>query len=266
MGQPWAIRLARAVPCATIDIMPTPFMHMALARRLIADPYLPPTSRDRVQSAWGAFLLGSVAPDARISSGLDRANTHFFEYGPVIDPSPVDAMLNRYSELRGSAIQDGTRAVFMAGYAAHLAMDAVWATEILYPYFIQGKAGTTRTRYVLLHMLLGYLDRRDRARLTDGEYLALSSAVPDHWLPFVADQGLAEWRDAIASQIAPGAPSRTLDILSQRMRINTSELAALLDSESQMALLWSVVSPSQVASVEEAMYDGTRREVINYLG
>ena len=68
--------------------MPTPFMHMALARRLIADPSLPTTIRDLVQSAWGAFLLGSIAPDARISSGLDRANTHFFEYQPVIDPPP----------------------------------------------------------------------------------------------------------------------------------------------------------------------------------
>ena len=53
--------------------MPTPFMHMALAERLIADPVLPAGLRDLLVSNWGAFLLGSIAPDARGELNLTDA-------------------------------------------------------------------------------------------------------------------------------------------------------------------------------------------------
>src|SRR5260221_4240641 len=106
--------------------MPTPFMHMALAKRLLADGTFPEPARKFLAANWGPFLLGSVAPDARVSSGMDRAATHFFEYAPIIDPPPVQAMLARHPELVRSAILDDEQAAFVAGYAGHLSMDEVW--------------------------------------------------------------------------------------------------------------------------------------------
>ncbi len=237
-------------------------MHMALAERLSHDSDIPETIRRLLGAAWGAFLLGSIAPDARLSSGLERADTHFFRYGPVVDPPAVTAMLRRYGSLRREAIANDVQAAYVAGYAAHLAMDETWCVRLLFPYFT---LETLPERMRLFHMLIAYLDRRDRAKLTDTEYMALASAVPNRWLPFISDQGLIDWRDTIASQIAPAAPSRTLDILGQRVSMTASELAGLLDSEGQMEALWALVSPSQVASIEEAMYSGTRRTVVDYL-
>ena len=89
--------------------MPTPFMHLAFAKRLISDKTLPGSAHALLEASWGAFLLGSIAPDARVSSGLERSQTHFFEYLPKIDPPPVDVMLTRHAELKRSAIADDLR-------------------------------------------------------------------------------------------------------------------------------------------------------------
>jgi hypothetical protein len=246
--------------------MPTPFMHMALARCLLNDPQLPHAAHDLLQAAWGAFLLGSIAPDARVSSGFDRVHTHFFEYGPVIDPPPVAAMLARHPDLRRPAVHDDTQAAFVTGYVAHLAMDAVWCTTLLYPRFLHDDSwATSRTRSVLYHMLLGFLDQRDRSRLQDADYRQLSAAAPDHWLRFISDEGLCRWRDAVASQIAPGASSLTLNILGQRIGMQASEMAAFVADQARMAPLWQAVPPTQLAAVEEAAYSATRRAVTGYL-
>ena len=54
--------------------MPTPFMHMALAQRLIADPALPGATRDLLRASWGTFLLGSIAPaDLDLTEGPFKA-------------------------------------------------------------------------------------------------------------------------------------------------------------------------------------------------
>jgi hypothetical protein len=241
-------------------------MHMALARRLLTDPQLPRTAHDLLQAEWGAFLLGSIAPDARVSSGFDRVHTHFFEYGPVIDPPPVITMLARHPDLRRSAIQDESKAAFVAGYVAHLAMDEVWCTGVLYPRFLHDDSwATLRTRSMLYHMLLGLLDQRDRSELQDADYRQLSSTAPDHWLRFIGDEGLRRWRDAVASQIAPGASSLTLSILGQRIGMQASEMAAFVADEARMAPLWQAVPLTQLAAVEEAAHSATRRAVASYL-
>src|SRR5258708_32907601 len=141
--------------------MPTPFMHMALAERLIHDPELPEPEHALLRASWGAFVLGSIAPDARVSSGMERGSTHFFEYQPKVDPPAVTAMLQRHAELQRAAISDETRAAFIAGYAAHLAMDEIWCTDLLFPMFIHGGDwGDRTTKFLVLHALLAYLDRR----------------------------------------------------------------------------------------------------------
>jgi hypothetical protein len=238
-------------------------MHMALAERLIVDPVLPGPVRDLLRTAWGAFLLGSIAPDARVSSGISRVETHFFEYGPVIDPPPAAWMLAIHPGLRRTAIQDSTRAAFVAGYVAHLAMDEVWCTDLLFPDFVQNEWGPQAARHLALHVLLGHLDERDRLKLPSNHYSHLASARPNRWLPFMSDVALTGWRDLIAAQIAPGAASQTLDILGKRIGKAGSELAAMVNSEVG-ELVWSNVPLAHVTAVEEAMYVATRAAIIAY--
>lgn len=247
--------------------MPTPFMHIALAHRLISDARLSGPVHDLLCAEWGAFLLGSIAPDARVSSGINRADTHFFEYRPVIEPPPAVAMLNRYPELRRGSVQDNAMAAFIAGYAGHLAMDETWCTELLFPCFVEADGWQPPAeRNLALHLLLGYLDERDRARIPESDYPALAAASPDHWLPFISDEALAGWRDLIASQLAPGAASQTLEILSKRVAIPAARLAQYVGSAAEMqARLWVHVPPQRIPAAEEAMYAATFRAVIDYL-
>src|ERR1700694_5021643 len=99
--------------------MPTPFMHLAFAQRVSTDDMLPPATRELIAAHWGPFLLGNVAPDARVSSGIRRADTHFFEYEPIIETPPVSAMLTLYPPPGRPKIRDEAQAVFIAGYCAH---------------------------------------------------------------------------------------------------------------------------------------------------
>src|SRR5262245_53645099 len=115
--------------------MPTPFMHMALAHRLLHDSEIPENLRSIIGMEWGAFLLGSIAPDARVTSGTQRSESHFFEYQPVVDPPPIEAMLNKYPSLRSRMLTNQQHIAFITGYAAHLKMDEVWCTEMLFPVF-----------------------------------------------------------------------------------------------------------------------------------
>ncbi len=246
--------------------MPTPFMHMAFAERLIADPVLPAGVRDLLVSNWGAFLLGSVAPDARVSSGIDRVGTHFFEYVPHIDPSAVQVMMTRYPELARAGLSEAARRVFIAGYAAHLMMDQIWCTDLLFPIFFEGKWGEQTAQILALHVLLSHTDQRDRRLMPASHYDALASATPAHWLPFIDDSALVVWRDTIASQIAPGAESQTFAILGKRVNMTAEEVVAIVNDVARMnAMIWTNVPPPKLAQTEEAMYSAARSAVIDYL-
>ena len=249
------------------QVMPTPFMHMALDQRLINDSQLPASIHDFLQAEWGAFLLGSVAPDARVSSGISRVDTHFFEYRPVVEPPPAVAMLNRYPELQRAHVQDNTRAAFVAGYAGHLAMDEIWCTELLFPCFINVNGWQPQEeRNLALHLLLGYLDQRDRAQLPNSDYPQLAAATPDRWLPFIGDAALIGWRDLLAEQLAPGAASQTLEILSKRVALSPARMAEYVNSTAEMqARVWANVPPERIPLAEEAMYAATFKTIVDYL-
>jgi hypothetical protein len=143
-------------------------------------------------------------------------------------------------------------------------MDEVWCTDLVFPGFIQPDWAAERTRFLALHILLAYLDERDRQTLPAADYVQLASARPCDWLPFMSDPVLAGWRDLIAAQIAPGAASQTLDILGKRLGMPAAELGASIDSRID-ELVWSNIAPARVHAVEEAMYTATRGAVIAYL-
>jgi hypothetical protein len=247
--------------------MPTPFMHMALAHRLLRDPELPANCRSHLAEQWGAFLLGSIAPDARVTAGTQRGESHFFEYQPVVSPPPIIAMLSKFPTLRSNALTDEQHMAFVAGYAAHLKMDEVWCTDMLFPVFIQGNRWDSKqTEYLMLHLLLAWMDQRDLSVLHPQDYDRLAGTVPKKWLPFMSDEGLSIWRDMVAPQIAPGGVSLTNQILGQRVALSADEMANHInDAVAMQERMWSILLPEQLAVVEESMYMQTRDAVIDYL-
>jgi hypothetical protein len=238
-------------------------MHMAIAHRLITDPDVPADVRDAAQIHWGAFLLGNVAPDARVSSGLKRTDTHFFDYAAVIDPPAAVAMLTKHPTLRYKATTDAAQAAFVAGYVAHLRVDEVWCTDALYPLFHDW--GTRQSRFEMLHMLLGYLDARDYQTLPPSDYAPLHEATPSAWLPFIPDADLVTWRDLIANQLAPDGHNMTCNILAPRFGMTPDQMAAFISDPVCMdAQLWANVPPPRINDVEQRLYAGARQALIDY--
>ncbi|MFN7211132.1 MAG: hypothetical protein ACK4P1_12205 [Aggregatilineales bacterium] len=72
------------------------------------------------------------------------------------------------------------------------------------------------------------------------------------------------WRDLIADQLAPNAPSRTLEIMGSRIWLSAAQMRALLADQAQMNLLWQNIPPSLIAAVETAMYAEVRQSVDAY--
>lgn len=244
--------------------MPTPFMHLHAAARFLQDDSIAFEQRDFLNTHLGAFLLGNIAPDARVSGGINRADTHFFEYGEKVTPHAVTAMLTLHPDLKTA--QNSHRA-FIAGYTAHLAMDVVWAETMLYQHFYKRQDwADSRVRFNMLHVLLCYLDGRDYQQWPENFYDQLHAAQPDHWIPEISDVGLAEWRDLIAHQICPVCQSKTIPLLGTRVDIGESGLRAILESDTRMEQeLWRYVPKTVVQSVEIQMYDAMKFWVENYL-
>ncbi len=243
-------------------------MHIAFARRLIADPVLPVTVQTLLKTAWGPFLLGNIAPDARVSSGISREQTHFFEYAPTVTPPPIPVMFSQHPELKREAVTRPDQAAFVTGYVAHLAMDVVWCTDMLFPNFLQKPLwDTSQESLLMLHVLLAYLDEYDRRQIDNGDYSALHAAAPDHWLPFIGDDALVGWRDVVAIQLAPDARSQTFAIFGQRIAKTEAEIEALVHDEPWMHdKLWAKLPPEQVEAVREAMYTAGRTAALGYFG
>lgn len=244
--------------------MPTPFTHLEAAQRLLADPSLDWSARQLLQAERSAFLLGSVAADARPTPQSRREDTHFYTYDQPLTVPPWRVMLAQHPSL--AAARHPAQRAFLAGYVAHLAMDAVWTVDMLGPHFGGREWAPHPFRFLMLHALLIYMDERDLTRLEAWQADCLSAARPNGWLPFMTDAVLAEWRDFISAQIAPGGCSRTLEIFGARINRTPAELRALLDSAEQMQRgLWDHIPPALLTQVEAAMYARAREHLLLYL-
>ncbi len=80
--------------------MPTPFMHLHFAERLLAHPALDEAVRQQLCANWPAFYLGSVAPDFQVVCAVVREATHFYTI-PVTaeDTAAFDRLLTTYPAL-----------------------------------------------------------------------------------------------------------------------------------------------------------------------
>lgn len=243
--------------------MPTPFTHLAVAARLLDDPAVPAPIRAELGRERGAFLLGNIAADARVSSGVQRENTHFYAYNRPIVEHPWRVMLDAYPALK--QVGDAAQQAFLAGYVAHLVMDEVWTVELVRPVFVEQEWAPGPIRFRMLNVLLVWMDLRDYPTLPRWEREALESAAPCDWSPFLDDPNLCAWRDLIARQLVPGKPE-TIEIISERVGLTPAELTAILESPEALARdLWGHVDPALVGHVETLMYDRARATMIDYL-
>lgn len=246
--------------------MPTPFMHLAATHRLLHDDALPAAIRQTLTNPkhLGAYLLGNVAPDARVSGGLKREDTHFFEYAAKIDPHPYAAMMKKHPALQTAT---GAQQAFVCGYLAHLAMDVVWAEDMLFPlFYAQTHWADPTTRYIMLHVLLSLLDERDYQQWDAAYNSALAKAKPRHWVPFLRDDDLAAWRDLIARQITTPDSSETVAVLGARIPIGAQGLRALMDDTERLETeLYAYVPQASIAAIEENMYRAMINQVLAYM-
>jgi hypothetical protein len=242
-------------------VMPTPFMHMALAEVLLFDPALSPTARSLMTNHWGAFLLGSIAPDARHTSGLRRGQTHFFEYGPEIPVPAVNNFLTAHPELRHDILQNTIQAAFVAGYVAHLEMDQVWCQMMLFPCFVE-PPGDPHEKNRLFHILVADLDRQARTHLNEGHFHHLSQTKINHWAPFLPDEAIIHWQQAVADQLAPGAPSRTLEILGKVIGVTGEALGTMLATDLPQVSRYA--DADHIARTQQAMYVAVRQRMQEY--
>jgi hypothetical protein len=242
--------------------MPTPFMHLKVAQDLLRDSQVPPPLRDLLNAHRGAFLLGSIAADARISSGIKRDHTHFYRYDEELQDHPWRTMLECYPSLWNPP--DLAQRVFVAAYVAHLAMDELWMIDMLRPQFWSADWGTRESRFFTLHILLSAVDARDYDLIEDWQAQTLLAAQPCDWLPFISDTDLHGWRDFIGTQLIEG--SETLDVLSARVKSSPEDFRAVLESRERMqADLWAQVPQATLAQVEAAMYVFAREQMLVYL-
>ena len=122
------------------------------------------------------------------------------------------------------------RAVFLAGYMAHLLLDLRWYRQVLTPFFVNGAGWSGRHQRFMAHnTLLTYLDRSAVAALPADAGPTLASVAPDGWLPFASVGDLLSWRDNLVAQLLPGARLRTVEIYAGRMGMSTEEFSSNLD-------------------------------------
>lgn len=212
----------------------------------------------------GAFLLGNVAADARVGAGVPREKTHFYSYEQGISESPWRLMLAQNPTLWGTI--SPAQQAFISGYVAHLAMDEVWSLQMVGPHFVRREWGSRGLRYLMLHIILIYMDERDLKRIEDWQAEQLAQATPEQWLPFIPDDDLRTWQHLIYDQIKPHGQSRTLEIFGERITKTPAELRAILESSDEMqTCLWDHVPLGVLADVESDMYAFARSSLSEYL-
>ena len=80
--------------------MPTPFMHLQIAERILTHAALSDQSRQMIQTHYSAFYLGSVAPDYQTICHVPREKTHFYDLPPGDGDLAYPKMFISFPELR----------------------------------------------------------------------------------------------------------------------------------------------------------------------
>lgn len=244
--------------------MPTPFTHMLVAQRLLSDSAIPAPQRALLKAHTGAYLLGSVVADAHGLAGLRREDTHFYAFDKPMEDHAWRVMMARYPAL--AAVRDPAWCAFLAGYVMHVSMDEIWSLDMTGPEFADREWAPRVQRFLMLHILLIYMDERDLPLLNRRFNRSLHDVPVHHWLPFLDDAIVHQWGEYIYHQVMPGGVSETLEVYGSRLQQSPGDLRAILDSPERMHdELWTHVTPEKTAEVEMLMLDHARTQMVAYL-
>ncbi|QPC82993.1 zinc dependent phospholipase C family protein [Phototrophicus methaneseepsis] len=245
--------------------MPTPFSHLWIAHQLLHDEALPPDVQAVIHADIPAFLLGGIVADAKPTPDSDREVTHFYRYDRPMPDHAWREMIRQHPSLAHPT--GPTHRAFLAGYIAHLATDEYWSKFMLGPHFANGSWGEDiRWRFYVLHLLLTTMDERDQKRLPEEDAIRLAQAEPDHWLPFMDDAVIVDWRDYIAKQLTQENASDTIAIFSARIHRDPDEMRRLLDDPQQMQdMLWDHITPQLLNDLEAQLYSFSVEQMMCYI-
>jgi hypothetical protein len=243
--------------------MPTPFTHLQISTQLIGDECLDAAIRQLIAAHQPAFLLGGIVADAKPTPHSERKETHFYHYALPMPDHPWREMLRQHPSLLQQQSPD--HQVFLMGYIAHLATDEYWSRRMLQTHFAHGNWGESMAqRFYMLHLLLIHMDERDQSRIGTAVADVLQACVPYHWLPFMGDRVICEWRDFIAEQLL--GQSRTLEIFGERILTKPATIRSQLDDIGYMqSHLWDHITPALLAETEAGMYRFSREQLETYV-
>lgn len=216
--------------------MPTPFMHLHIAEMIREQAGENGRFASILSASWPAFYLGSVAPDCQEIAGISREATHFYGVPPQPDNQAYPRMLATYPQLADGTALPPAQAMFVAAYSVHLMYDLIWFREVLVPYFVNAKrwAAAFEERLMVHHVVLTYLDKLAYESLPETAVSTLSSAQPDHWLPFVSDEVLCQWQNLLVAQLEPAGELSTINVYADRLGITPAAFATNLNSPNWM--------------------------------
>ncbi len=248
--------------------MPTPFMHLQIAERILAQDSLEEEIRQLVRSFLPAFYLGNVAPDYQTICNIPREKTHFYRLPPDPKNRGFPQMMATYPELSQPSTLGEEQAVFISAYCAHLMLDLRWYDEVLIPFFVEPvEWESNHQRFVVHNTLLTYLDKQAVSVLPEDTANTLAAAKPMEWLPFADDRDLASWRDLLVDQLQPGARLRTIEIYAERLYLTPEEFAANLEKSSWMdEYLFNRVPIQEVQQTLTSAVHESVELILNYFG
>ncbi len=239
--------------------MPTPFMHLHIAELIRAQADENGRFSSLLAANWSAFYLGSVAADCQEIAGVSREATHFYGIPPEPDNQAYPRMLAAYPQLADSTVLSAEQAMFIAAYSVHLMYDLIWFRDVLMPYFVNAKKWTAafEERRMVHHIVLTYLDKLAYASLPKTAVSTLSSARPDHWLPFVSDEALSQWQQILVMQLEPAGELETINVYAKRLGMTPEAFSANLDSPEWMdAHVFQFIPMGEIqAKLETAVTD-----------
>jgi hypothetical protein len=257
----------------SFGLMPTPFMHLQLVERLRQRLSLSVAGELATLSRllaveWGAFYLGSVAPDFQAICHVPREATHFYPIPPAPgDEGAFGRLLAQYPQFTAVDKLPPAQAVFMAGYGAHLLYDLLWDGAILTPLFRLGAWDEVRERFMGYNSLLTYLDKKSWEGLPPTAVDTLHQWVmPEGMLPFATAVQMWNWQTLLVEQLQPGASLRTIEIYAGRMGVSESQFAAQLADEAWMGQkVFQHLPPDLVAVTMDTAVDKSITLLQTYL-
>lgn len=246
--------------------MPTPINHLVMAREVLERGALAAPARRLLQVHYGPFLLGHTAPDVQTVSGQRREETHFYTLPPRTAVPAFQALLDACPALADAGRLEPDQAAFISGYLAHLLADELWWREVFYPFFGPDAGwGTWQERLFLHNVLRTWLDEQDQARLDGSEADALAAAEPRRWLPFIQDENLRAWRDALVEQLQPGHRIRTAEVFAERMGVSAEMVETAAHSPERMVWIFRQVPLEHLQSYRDTVLHRSAHLINGYL-